>query len=232
MICYLPAYPEKSEGSGPWALYYENFLRHDEAEGRAAHIARIQHRSPNKTGEKPPNMNEVVLEECPEIGIALPLSWKLQNALCNETGEKTATFKSAYHREATKKQFTPGNIDLPLKTRTTLVAARTADADGTIDADSLTTQERKFENIYAFGDAFGFDTICTQLGADAYNPIAKHHGQQFFGGEEIKAIYDEQHSMPLNAGISTLLSQRNRLDSEAIARNQKSAKQSFREQLL
>lgn len=138
MICYSPAYPYKGEGTDFWSLYYEHFLRQDQAQGRAARSAKIQYWSPNKTIAKFPYMNEVILDECKKRGIEVYLGWELQNIRYNEIGEKIATFRNVDSGEVVEKPFTSANINPPSQPHPELVSSGIAEANGTIDVNKYT----------------------------------------------------------------------------------------------
>ena len=84
----------------------------------------------------------------------------------NEIGEKIATFKNVDSGETIEKPFNSASINPPSKPHDFLVKSGLADC-GLIDVNKYTLQHKKYENVFAFGDAIGFDTTRTHVGAQA-----------------------------------------------------------------
>jgi len=115
MICYSPKAPYKGEGSDFWALYYESWLRQDQAQGRHALTSKIQYWTPNKEIFKFGYANEVALDECHKRGIEVMFGWELTKVHYSEVGEKIATFKNVDSGEVIESGFNHGNFNPPSK---------------------------------------------------------------------------------------------------------------------
>ena len=85
----------------------------------------------------------------------------------NEIGEKIATFKNVDSGETIEKPFNSASINPPSKPHDFILKSGLADSKGLIDVNKYTLQHKKYENVFAFGDAVGFDTTRTHVGAQA-----------------------------------------------------------------
>ena len=61
---------------------------------------------------------------------------------------------------------------------------------------------KRFENIFAFGDAIDVETTRTNAAAIAQNPVIKHNLKNYMEGKELNAVYDGYTFMPLILGHS------------------------------
>lgn len=104
-ICYSPKFPYKGEGSDFYALYYENFLRHDKLNHLASQGARIQYWTPNKEIYKFSYANEVALDECHKRGIDVMFGWEMLEVKKTEIGEKIAIFRNVDTGEVIERPF-------------------------------------------------------------------------------------------------------------------------------
>ena len=138
MICYSPKFPYKGEGTDFYALYYEQYLRQDQIQGRAAKNARIQYWTPNKEIMKFPYANEVVLDECHKRGIEVHFGQELIKVRTDEHGVKIATFKNVDTGETIEKDFFSANINPPSRPFQELVDSGIARSDGLIDVNPYT----------------------------------------------------------------------------------------------
>ena len=86
MICYSPKAPYKGEGNDFYALYYESWLRQDQALGIHGLRSKIQYWTPNKEIFKFGYANEVALEECHKRGIEVMFGWELLKVHTSEIG--------------------------------------------------------------------------------------------------------------------------------------------------
>lgn len=64
LIVYQPAFPFKDEGLGFYTFYYDQLLKQEKLQGRAAKGASIQYWTPNKKIFEYDYANEVALDEC------------------------------------------------------------------------------------------------------------------------------------------------------------------------
>ena len=200
-IMYSPKFPYKGEGSDFYALYYEHMMRQDKILGLAAENARIQYWSPNKEIYRFPYANAIALEECEKRGIEVNLGWEMLSVKKNEIGEKIATFKNVDTGKTIEKEFNAASVNPPSKPHDFIVKSGLADQDGLIDVNRYTLQHKRYENVFAFGDAIAGDTTRTHVGAQAQNPIVKHNVLQFLHGRECNAIYDGYTFMPFFVGM-------------------------------
>lgn len=97
------------------------------------------------------------------------------NVKYNDAGEKIATFKNVDTGKTIEKEFNAASINPPSKPHDFIVKSGLCDANGMIDVNRYTLQHRKYENVFAFGDAISGDTTRTMYGAQAQNPIVKHN---------------------------------------------------------
>jgi len=202
MICYSPKAPYKGEGSDFYALYYEHFMRQDKMHYRAANNARVQFWTPNKEIYQFGYANEVALDECHKRGIDVMFGWEMLEVKVNEHGQKIAVFKNVDNGDLIEKDFFSANINPPSKPHQFLIDSGITDAQGGIDVNKHTLQHNKHENIFAFGDAVGFNTTRTQTAAMAQNPIVKNNLLRFLQGKEVNGIYDGYTFMPFLLGHS------------------------------
>lgn len=214
MICYSPKFPYKGEGTDFYALYYEHFLRQDQLQGRSAKNARIQFWTPNKEVVPFPYANEIILDECHKRGIDVHFGWEMKQIKTNEHGEKIAVFQNVDSGETIEKDFHSAVINPPSKPHQELVDAGITGKNGLIDVNPYTLQHKRFENIFAFGDAIDINTTRTQNAAIAQNPIIKHNLKQFMEGKDLNAIYDGYSFQPLFLGHTQATSFQHYLDFE------------------
>lgn len=167
LICYSPKFPYKGEGTDFYALYYEHFMRQDKLHGRATANARIQYWTPNKEIYRFPYANEIALEECHKRGIDVMLGWELLEVKKDNHERKIAVFKNVDTGVTIEKDFNAACINPPSKPHSFVVEAGLTNETGGIDVNKYTLQHKKHDNIFAFGDAVGFDTTRTHSGAMA-----------------------------------------------------------------
>jgi len=160
MICYSPAYPYKGEGYDFYALYYEHFLRDNKNHGRASAGARIQYWTPNKSIVPFAYANEVILDECHNRGIDVMFGWEMLEVKW-EGAAKVAVFRNVETGALLEKDFSHLNVNPPSKPHGYLAEAGLADANGMLDVNKYTLQHNKYENVFGFGDAVGFNTTRT-----------------------------------------------------------------------
>ena len=172
---YSPKFPYKGEGSDFYALYYEHMMRQDKILGLASENARIQYWTPNKEIYRFPYANAVALEECEKRGIDVNFGWEMTSVKYSDIGEKVATFKNVDSGKTIEKEFNAASINPPSKPHDFILKSGLADANGLIDVNKYTLQHKKYENVFAFGDAISGDTTRTYVGAQAQNPIVKHN---------------------------------------------------------
>lgn len=85
--------------------------------------------------------------------------------------------------------------------------------------NKYTLQHNKYDNIFAFGDAVGFETTRTHTGAIAQNPIIKNNLLRFMQGKECNGVYDGYVFQPLLLGHSYATSFAHLHDFEPAPRN-------------
>lgn len=146
-----------------------------------------------------PYANEVALDECNKRGIEVMFGWEMIKVE-KTNGVKIATFKNVDTGEIMEKDFFAANINPPSKTHKWVADAGLADSKGLIDVNKYTLQHKNFDNIFAFGDAVGFETTRTMSAAQAQNPIVKNNVLQFLQGKEINGVYDGYSFMPFHLG--------------------------------
>ena len=93
-------------------------------------------------------------------------------------------------------------INPPSKPHQFLIEAGLTNQTGGIDVNKYTLQHKTYDNIFAFGDAVGFETTRTHSAAMAQNPIVKNNVLRFLQGKEINGIYDGYTFMPFLLGHS------------------------------
>lgn len=218
MICYSPKAPYKGEGSDFYAFYYEHFMRQDKLQYRAAANARIQYWSPNKEIMQFPYANEVVLDECHKRGIDVMLGWEMLEVKW-EGAQKVAVFRNVDSGETIEKDFNHANINPPSKSWDYLKEAGLTDANGMVDVNKYTLQHNKFENVFCFGDAVGFETTRTMGAAMAQNPVVKNNMLRYLQGKDVNGIYDGYTYMPLLLGNSYATCFQHLHDFEAAPKN-------------
>lgn len=204
MLCYSPKAPYKGEGSDFWALYYESFLRQDQAHGLSHASARIQHWTPNKYIYKFPYANEIALEECAKRGIDVMLGWELVKIEKNAHGEKVGTFKNVDTGSVIDRPFTHVNVNPTSLPHQELVDAGITDSTGMVDVNPYTLQHERFDNIFAFGDCIKGETTRTQHAAHAQSPIVKNNLKAFLAGKELNGVYDGYSYLPFLLGHSNM----------------------------
>ena len=202
LICYSPAFPYKGEGCDFYALYYEHFLRQDKLQGVAHKNARVQFWTPNKEIYQFPYANEVALDECHKRGIDVMFGWEMLEVKSDDAGRKIAIFRNVDSGEVIEKDFYQTIINPPSKTHSFLTEAGLVDDKGGIDVNKYTLQHKKYENIFAFGDAIGGDLTRTQHAAQAQNPVIKNNLLQFMQGKDCNAIYNGYSFLPFLTGHS------------------------------
>lgn len=69
--------------------------------------------------------------------------------------------------EVIEKDFFTGCINPTSKPNSLIAESGLADANGMMDVNKYTLQHNKFENVFSFGDAVGFDTTRTHTAAIA-----------------------------------------------------------------
>lgn len=218
MICYSPKAPYKGEGTDFYAFYYEHFMRQDKLQYRSAANARIQYWTPNKEIMQFPYANEVVLDECHKRGIDVMLGWEMTEVKY-VGANKVAVFRNVDSGETVEKDFAHANINPPSGGWDYLKEAGLTDANGGIDVNKYTLQHKKFENIFAFGDAVGFETTRTMGAAMAQNPVVKNNVLRFIEGKDANGIYDGFTYMPLLLGINYATCFQHLHDYEAAPKN-------------
>lgn len=218
MICYSPKAPYKGEGSDFYALYYEHFMRQDKMQYRASANARIQYWTPNKEIMKFGYANEVVLDECHKRGIDVMLGWEMLEVKY-EGAQKVAVFRNVDSGETIEKDFNHANINPPSGTWDYLKDAGLCDSQGGLDVNKYTLQHNKFENIFGFGDAVGFETTRTMSAAMAQNPIVKNNMLRYIEGKDVNAVYDGFSYQPLLLGINYATCFQHLHDYEPAAKN-------------
>lgn len=219
LICYSPKFPYKGEGTDFYALYYEHFMRQDKMLGRSAANARIQYWTPNKEIYQFGYANEVALDECHKRGIDVILGWEMLEVKKNEHKQKIAVFQNVDTKEIIEKPFNAACINPPSKPHKFLAEAGLTDAAGLIDVNKYTLQHKKHENIFAFGDAVGFETTRTQEGAMNQCPIVKNNMLNYLQGKDCNAVYDGATFMPFLLGHSYASSFQHLHDFEPAAMN-------------
>jgi len=190
LMCYSPAFPYKGEGSDFYALYYEHFLRVDKLQGRATPGSRVQYWTPNKKIYQFDYANEVALDECKKRNIDVHFGWEMMEVKRNELNQKIAIMKNVDTGETIEKDFFTGVINPASKPHSLIAESGLADANGMMDVDKYTLQHKKFENVFSFGDAVGFETTRTHTAAIAQNPIIKNNLLRFLQDKECNAVYD------------------------------------------
>ena len=218
-ICYSPKFPYKGEGTDFYAAYYEHFQRLDTLNGRAAANARIQYWTPNKEIYKFGYASEAALDECHKRGIEVMFGWEMMKVQKLDNGQKIATFKNVDSGEVIEKDFHQANINPPSKTHQWIKDSDLADSEGLLDVNKYTLQHKKYDNIFGFGDAVGFETTRTQGAAAAQNPIVKNNVLQFLQGNEINGVYDGYTFMPFLLGNRYASSFQHKHDFEPAAKN-------------
>jgi len=202
LLCYSPAYPYKGEGTDFYALYYEHFLRQDKMQGRAAPGSRVQFWTPNKKIFQFDYANEVALDECHKRGIEVHLGWEMIEVKRNEYNQKIAVMRNVDSGEVIEKDFNTGVINPPSKPNPVIAESGLGDAGGMMDVNKYTLQHNRFENVFSFGDAVGFDTTRTHTGAMAQNPVIKNNLVRFMQGKDCNGVYDGYTYQPLWLGHS------------------------------
>lgn len=190
MICYSPAFPYKGEGSDFYALYFEHFLRTDKIQGRATPGSRVQYWSPNKKIYQFDYANEQARIECDKRGIEVNLGWEMIKVGRNSSNEKVATFKNVDDGRVIEHEFFSANIN-PTSTPVPIIAeSGLGDAGGMMDVNKYTLQHKKYENVFSFGDAVGFDTTRTHTAAIAQNSVIKNNLIRFLQDKTPNGVYD------------------------------------------
>ena len=218
MICYSPKAPYKGEGTDFYAFYYEHFMRQDKMHGRSSNNARIQYWSPNKEIMQFPYANEVVLDECHKRGIDVMLGWEMTEVKY-DGAVKVAVFRNVDSGEVIETPFMHANINPPSGTWQYLKDAGLCDANGGLDVNKYTLQHKKYENIFCFGDAVGFETTRTMSAAMAQNPVVKNNVLRFMEGKDVNGVYDGYSFQPLLLGINYATSFQHLHDYEAAPKN-------------
>lgn len=190
LMCYSPAFPYKGEGSDFYACYYEHFLRTDKLQGRATPGSRVQYWTPNKKIYQFDYANEVALDECHKRGIEVMLGWEMTKVYRNAQGQKIAVMKNVDSGEIIEKDFFTGCINPTSKPHSLIAEAGLADKNGMMDVNKYTLQHKKFENVFSYGDAVGFETTRTHTAAIAQNPIIKNNLLRFLQDKDCNAVYD------------------------------------------
>ena len=202
MLCYSPAFPYKGEGSDFYALVFEHFLRMDKLNGRATPGSRVQYWTPNKKIYQFDYANEVALDECHKRGIDVHFGWELQEVKRNSSNQKIAVFRNVDTNEVIEKDFFSMNINPASKPQSFIAESGLGDAAGNLDVNRYTLQHSKYENIFGFGDAVGFDTTRTHNAAMAQNPVVKNNVLRFLKDKEVNGIYDGYSKQELWLGHS------------------------------
>lgn len=190
LMCYSPAYPYKGEGYDFYALYYEYFMRVDKMNGRATPGSRVQYWTPNKSIYQFDYANEVALDECHKRGIEVHFGWEMTEVKRNAAGQKIAVMRNVDTNEVIEKDFNTGCFNPTSKPASFIAEAGLADANGMLDVNKYTLQHNKYENIFGFGDAVGFNTTRTFNAAIAQNPVVKNNVFRFLADKEINGIYE------------------------------------------
>jgi sulfide:quinone oxidoreductase len=101
----------------------------------------------------------------------------------NEIGQKIAVFKNVDSGEVIEKDFHGAAINPPSKVGDWIAKSGLGDANGGLDVNKYTLQHKKYENIFGYGDAVGFDTTRTQTAAIHQTPIVKNNVINFLKGK-------------------------------------------------
>jgi len=200
LLCYSPAYPYKGEGTDFYACYYEHFLRRDKLQGRAHPGARVQYWTPNKSIFQFDYANEVALDECHKRGIEVHFGWEMVEVKRNSSNQKVAVFRNVDTNELIEKDFFTGCINPTSKPVSVIAEAGLGDANGLMDVNKYTLQHNKYENVFSFGDAVGFETTRTHNAAIAQNPVIKNNLIRFMQGKELNGVYDGYSYQPFLLG--------------------------------
>jgi len=175
MLCYSPKFPYKGEGSDFYALYYEHFLRTDKIQGRAAPGSRVQYWTPNKRIYQFDYANQIAEEECHRRGIEVHYGWEMISVHRDNNGVKFAKMRNVDTGEVIEKDFFSANINPHSVPAPVIGESGLGDAHGMMDVNKYTLQHKKYENVFSFGDAVGFDTTRTHTAAIAQNPVIKNN---------------------------------------------------------
>jgi len=130
-------------------------------QGRATPGARVQYWTPNKKIYQFDYANEVALEECHKRNIEVMFGWEMMEVKRNESNQKIAVMRNVDTNEIIEKDFNTGCINPTSKPNSLIAESGLADAGGMMDVNKYTLQHKKFENVFSFGDAVGFDTTRT-----------------------------------------------------------------------
>jgi sulfide:quinone oxidoreductase len=95
------------------------------------------------------------------------LGWELLEVKKDSHERKIAVFKNVDTGVTIEKDFNAACINPPSKPHSFVVEAGLTNETGGIDVNKYTLQHKKHDNIFAFGDAVGFDTTRTHSGAMA-----------------------------------------------------------------
>lgn len=79
----------------------------------------------------------------------------------NESNQKIAVFRNVDTNEIIEKDFNTGCINPTSKPNSLIAESGLADAGGMMDVNKYTLQHKKYENVFSFGDAVGFETTRT-----------------------------------------------------------------------
>jgi len=137
----------------------------------------------------------------------------------NEIGQKIAVFKNVDSGEVIEKDFQGAAINPPSKVGDFIAKSGLGDANGGIDVNKYTLQHKKYENIFGYGDAVGFDTTRTQTAAQHQTPIVKNNVINFMKGKEINGVYNGYTYLPLMLGNQAACAFQHNHDFEPTARN-------------
>ena len=130
------------------------------------------------------------------------LGWEMIEVKHDEHQRKIAVFKNVDSGSVIEKDFNAACINPPSKPHQFLVDSGLTNETGGIDVNKYTLQHKTYDNIFAFGDAVGFDTTRTHSAAMAQNPIVKNNMLRYLQGKEINGIYDGYTFMPFLLGHS------------------------------
>jgi sulfide:quinone oxidoreductase len=199
-MCYAPKLPYKGEGNTFYTFYYDKMMVADRLAHRTKAGARLQFWTPNKEIFEFPYANEIALDECHKRNIDVMFGWEMIEVKYNQHEQKIAVMKNVDSGEVIEKDFHTLSITPPSKPHDFLAKSGLTDAQGLIDVNKYTLQHKKYDNIFAFGDAVGFKTTRTHNAALAQNPIVKNNLIRFLQGKELNGVYDGYTFMPLYLG--------------------------------
>lgn len=128
--------------------------------------------------------------------------WEMKSVHRDSSGVKFAKMQNVDTGKVVETDFFSANIN-PHSTAPSVIAeSGLGDANGLMDVNKYTLQHKKYENIFSFGDAVGFDTTRTHTAAIAQNPIIKNNLIRFLQDKDPNGIYDGYSNQHLLLGHS------------------------------